>query len=98
MKIAVVGAGAAGLVASIVLKNKNADFTLFERGQRAGKKLLATGNGRCNLTNLCIDKSRYHGNADFAEFCHITLPPRVCSRVISADAFAIFLTKTPNLI
>lgn len=68
MKIAVVGAGAAGLVASIVLKNKNVDFTLFERGQRAGKKLLATGNGRCNLTNLCIDKSSYHGSPDFAEY------------------------------
>lgn len=68
MKVAVVGAGAAGLVASCVLKSKNADFTLFEKGARAGKKLLATGNGRCNLTNLCIDKSRYHGNADFAEF------------------------------
>ncbi len=68
MKIAIVGAGAAGLVASIILKSKNADFTLFERGQRAGKKLLATGNGRCNLTNLCIDKSRYHGSPDFAEY------------------------------
>ena len=68
MKIAVVGAGAAGLVAASVLKMKNADFTLYERSARAGKKLLATGNGRCNITNLCIDKSRYHGDNDFSEY------------------------------
>lgn len=68
MKIAIIGAGAAGLIASCVLKEKNADFTLFERSSRAGKKLLATGNGRCNLTNILIDISRYHGDTDFAKY------------------------------
>ncbi len=68
MKIAVVGAGAAGLVASCVLRSNNAEFVLFERSGRAGKKLLATGNGRCNLTNILIDLSRYHGDTDFAEY------------------------------
>ena len=68
MKIAIVGAGAAGLIASCVLKQNNADFTLFERSARAGKKLLTTGNGRCNLTNILIDISRYHGDTDFAKY------------------------------
>ena len=49
MKIAIVGAGAAGLIASCVLKQNNADFTLFERSARAGKKLLTTGNDDATL-------------------------------------------------
>lgn len=68
MKIGIIGAGASGLIAAIYLKRKGVDFTLFEREQRAGKKLLATGNGRCNITNTHIDISNYHGEPSFAEF------------------------------
>lgn len=65
MKTAIVGAGFSGLVAASVLKRSNADFMLYEAGDRAGKKLLATGNGRCNITNVNVDASRYHGNKKF---------------------------------
>ena len=68
MKIAVIGAGASGLFAAALLKSKNVDFVLYEREKRAGKKLIATGNGRCNLTNTKIDISRYHGDTNFAEY------------------------------
>lgn len=65
MKIAVIGAGFSGLVAASILKRNGLSFTLYEREQRAGRKLLATGNGRCNITNENIDISRYHGNKKF---------------------------------
>ena len=66
MRTAIIGAGFSGLVASAMLKKSGCEFKLFEASQRAGKKLLATGNGRCNITNENIDISRYHGNTAFA--------------------------------
>ncbi len=68
MNIAIVGAGAAGLAAAIVINKSGHSFTLYERESRCGRKLLATGNGRCNLTNLNIAISRYHGDTDFASY------------------------------
>lgn len=60
-QIIVIGGGAAGLVAAIVAARGGARVTVLERMQRVGKKLLATGNGRCNLSNRRLDTSRYHG-------------------------------------
>ena len=57
MKIAIVGAGASGLACAVSLSQKAKinnlplSITLFERNDKAGKKILATGNGRCNLMN-----------------------------------------------
>lgn len=68
MSVAIIGGGAAGLFAACVLKKYGVPFTLFEREARVGKKLLATGNGRCNLSNMELDISRYHGQTEFAEF------------------------------
>jgi len=66
-KIIVVGGGAAGMIAAIVAKRNGGDVILLERNDRVGKKLLATGNGRCNYTNLNIDINNYHGlNNKFA--------------------------------
>ncbi|MBR1478020.1 MAG: aminoacetone oxidase family FAD-binding enzyme [Lachnospiraceae bacterium] len=60
MRIAVIGGGAAGLSASIAAADNGAEVTLFERNDRVGKKLLLTGNGRCNLTNLSMDTTCYY--------------------------------------
>ncbi|MCJ7488507.1 MAG: NAD(P)/FAD-dependent oxidoreductase, partial [Candidatus Aminicenantes bacterium] len=49
--IAVVGGGAAGFVAAVSGARRGASVTVLERLLRAGKKLLATGGGRCNLLN-----------------------------------------------
>ena len=64
MHIAIVGAGASGMIAAIAAARENpaAQITIFEKQPRAGKKLLATGNGRCNLTNKTIDGRFYHGS------------------------------------
>ena len=63
-KLAIIGGGAAGLIAAITAAriNKNLNITVYERLARVGKKILATGNGRCNLTNMELTPSHYHGN------------------------------------
>jgi predicted Rossmann fold flavoprotein len=61
MKIAVIGGGAAGLVASIVASKSGADVTIFEKMDKVGKKILATGNGRCNYTNMNMSYKCFHG-------------------------------------
>lgn len=53
IRLAVIGAGAAGMLAAGKAARLGADVTLFERNDRAGKKLMITGKGRCNLTNNC---------------------------------------------
>ena len=66
-KLAIIGAGASGLCAAIEAKkaNPNIDITIFERMQKSGKKILATGNGRCNFTNSDLSLNHFYGNDDF---------------------------------
>ena len=68
MVIGIIGGGASGMMAAIAAaENKNADVHIFERQARVGKKLSATGNGRCNLTNR--SPAPYMGEApDFGNF------------------------------
>lgn len=49
------------MMAAIAAKRAGADVTIFERNPRVGKKILATGNGRCNYTNIYADVENYHG-------------------------------------
>ena len=51
-RIIVIGGGASGMMAAIQAARKGADVIILEHLDRVGKKLLSTGNGRCNLTNL----------------------------------------------
>lgn len=53
MKVAIVGAGASGLMLGGLLTSKGYDVTIFDHNEKAGKKLFITGKGRCNITNLC---------------------------------------------
>lgn len=61
MNIIVIGGGASGMVAAIIAAKNGADVTLMERNDRVGKKLLATGNGRCNYTNENMNIDFFHG-------------------------------------
>ena len=64
MIIGIIGAGASGMAAAIsAAECENVQVLLFERQARVGRKLQATGNGRCNLTNIHADLSTYHGDA-----------------------------------
>lgn len=62
--IAVIGGGAGGLFFSALAADihNNLKIAVIEKNQRVGKKLLSTGNGRCNLTNLYISADNYHGS------------------------------------
>ncbi|MDK2808175.1 MAG: hypothetical protein PWP24_910 [Clostridiales bacterium] len=65
--VIIVGAGAAGLVAAVLLSRENINVTLLEHNDKIGRKLLATGNGKCNFTNDVQVKECYRGeNPDFA--------------------------------
>ena len=53
MRVAVIGGGAAGMLAAAEAARGGADVTLFEKNEKLGKKLFITGKGRCNVTNAC---------------------------------------------
>ncbi len=63
-KIAIIGAGASGLITSILLARNNFNVTIYEKNNKVGKKLLATGNGRCNITNTTISLNNFYSNSD----------------------------------
>ena len=69
MVIGIIGAGASGMAAALAAAEcEQSQVLLFERQARVGRKLQATGNGRCNLTNLGADAGGYHGEQeDFAK-------------------------------
>lgn len=62
-KIAVIGGGPAGMMAAIQAAMAGADTELYERNDRVGKKLLSTGNGKCNFSNKDMTKKAYYGSA-----------------------------------
>jgi len=59
--IAIIGAGASGLIAAIVAAREGAAVTVYEKNSKIGRKLLATGNGRCNITNRDLTLTHFHG-------------------------------------
>ena len=72
MVVGVIGGGASGMAAALAAaENEKVQVVLFERQARLGRKLQATGNGRCNLTNLHAGEKGYHG--DTAEFAGAAL-------------------------
>ena len=77
MVIGIIGGGASGMAAALAAaENKIAQVILMERQARVGRKLQATGNGRCNLTNLHASEGGYHGDQpSFAEFAIGTFGP-----------------------
>ena len=70
MTIIIIGGGAAGMAAALAAaENPDAQIILLERQARVGRKLSATGNGRCNLTNLHALEGGYHGeDPEFARY------------------------------
>lgn len=57
--ILIVGGGASGIMTSIIAKDRGLDVGIIDGNNRIGKKILSTGNGRCNITNKRIESSRY---------------------------------------
>ena len=59
--VIIIGGGASGMMAALTAAENGRSVLLLERQSRVGRKLLATGNGRCNLTNYDTSPARYHG-------------------------------------
>ena len=58
--IAVIGGGASGLIAAIIAASNGHKVTIFEKNNKLGKKILATGNGRCNIANKNYKLENFH--------------------------------------
>ena len=61
-RIVVAGGGASGLAAAIFAAENGARVTILEHKDRVGKKILMTGNGRCNLTNMSDVHGKYYSS------------------------------------
>lgn len=61
MKIAIIGGGACGLLCATLLEKYNIKYTIFNKG-KIGNKILASGNGRCNISNTNFNYDAYHNN------------------------------------
>lgn len=67
-RIGVIGGGASGMMAAICAAEGGAEVTIIEHMDRLGKKILMTGNGKCNFTNSDMRKGKYYGtDPSFAE-------------------------------
>ena len=80
-KVAIIGGGASGLAAAIELLHcakdpQTIEVTILEKLTRVGKKILVTGNGRCNLTNINTDIKAYRGDSDFAGYALSLFDPK----------------------
>lgn len=67
MRVAVIGGGASGLACAVSLSGGGVDVDIYEKNDRPGRKILATGNGRCNLTNTSASSGGYR-NMSFAGY------------------------------
>ena len=65
MRIGIIGGGASGLVAAINAVSEDNEVIILERNEECGKKILATGNGRCNYWNTDQDLSHYESSTKY---------------------------------
>ena len=72
----IVGGGASGLIAACALARGGRRVVLLEQQSRVGRKLLSTGNGRCNLTNLGAGTENYHGDRQAVRMALRAWPPK----------------------
>lgn len=64
MDIAVIGGGASGMMAALAAKKYKANVTIFEKNDRIGKKLLMTGNGKCNFSNMDFEANYFRSDSE----------------------------------
>ena len=93
-QVIIIGGGASGLAAAIAAAREGAEVTILEHMDRVGKKILSTGNGRCNLTNLSLRPEHYRCSQP-------QFPMKVLDRFSVWDTLAVFdeigiVTKSRN--
>ena len=82
LDVIVIGAGASGMMAAITAARRGKSVAILERMNKPGKKILATGNGKCNFTNNYMATSCFHGN--------IQLIQSVLDRFSKEDTLSFF--------
>ena len=82
-KVLIIGAGAAGMMAAIIVNRNGGQAVLLDHNDQVGKKILSTGNGRCNFTNI-------HQEPIFYRSENITFPWEIVSRFTAHDAIKFF--------
>ncbi len=85
LNIAIIGAGAAGMMAASVALGLGASITVFEQNERPGRKLAITGKGRCNLTNNCTPEEFFPNVRSNPRFLYSAI-----ARFSPADTMAYF--------
>ncbi len=68
MKVYVLGGGASGMVSAIISRRCGNDVTIIEKNSSLGKKLILTGNGRCNYFNEDMSLSNFYSDGDLERF------------------------------
>ncbi len=78
MKIAIIGGGASGIACAVSIKqqNKNASVCVYEKLPRILKKILVTGNGRCNFTNIHSSQEFFRGDTGLIKTAFSFFPPK----------------------
>ncbi len=95
MKVLIVGGGASGLMAALTASENPAnEVLLLERQTRVARKLLATGNGRCNLSNRRLTIQNYHGECP--AFCRTALEEFGVEKTLDYFQSLGLLTVTEN--
>lgn len=84
MKIAVIGGGVSGMMAAVTAASQGAQVLIIEHNDRIGKKLLSTGNGRCNFTNLRQEPICYHSE-------NVGFPWHIVQKFNAQDVISFFL-------
>lgn len=69
-KVAVIGAGASGMFAAVCMAEQGCRVDVYEHMDQTGKKILMTGNGKCNLTNLYMGEDCYYHDSDEKNILH----------------------------
>lgn len=94
--VIIIGGGAAGLCAAVYLKQKAPQKTvrILEKLPRVGKKLITTGNGRCNISNKNISTENYHGeNKNFCEYALNKYGTAVCEKFFESIGINLICEK-----
>lgn len=82
-RVLIIGGGASGLMAAIMAAREGAQVTILEHMDRVGKKILSTGNGRCNITNLSLEPEHYRSSQKW-------FPMKVLDRFSVRDTLDFF--------
>lgn len=83
-KVLVIGGGASGMMAAIAAAGQGAEVTILEQNEQLGKKILSTGNGKCNFTNINQIPGAYRGE-------HPEFARDVISRFPVPDTIRLFM-------